>query len=48
MRADLIGLAYMYVQPSYKRKKNSTPQACSYGQNLQRCSRGEREVLFQL
>jgi hypothetical protein len=27
MRADLTGLAYTYAQPSYKRKKNSTPQA---------------------
>jgi hypothetical protein len=31
MRADLIGLAYTYVLPSYKREKNSTPQICSYG-----------------
>jgi hypothetical protein len=31
MRADLTGLAYTYVLPSYKREKNSTPQTCSYG-----------------
>jgi hypothetical protein len=30
-RADLTGPAYTYAQPSYKREKNSTPQACSYG-----------------
>jgi hypothetical protein len=39
MRAGLTGLAYTYAHASYKRKKNSTPQACSYGQNLHRCSR---------
>jgi hypothetical protein len=31
MRADLVGLAYTYAQPSYKREKNSTPETCSYG-----------------
>jgi hypothetical protein len=31
MRTDLTGLAYTYAEPSYKRKKNSTPQTCSYG-----------------
>jgi hypothetical protein len=31
MRADLTGLAYTYVLPSYKREKNLTPQTCSYG-----------------
>jgi hypothetical protein len=31
MRADLTGLAFTYAQSSYKRDKNSTPQACSYG-----------------
>jgi hypothetical protein len=37
MRADLTGLAHIYVQLSYKRKKLN-PQACFYGKNLQRCS----------
>jgi hypothetical protein len=37
MRADLTGLAYPYAQPNYKRK-NLTPQTCSYGQNLRGCS----------
>jgi hypothetical protein len=46
MRAGLTALAYTYAQPSYKRKKNSTPQACSYGQNLQRCSRVRKRCSF--
>jgi hypothetical protein len=47
MRADLTGLAYTYTLPSYKREKNLTPQTCSYGENLQRCSSGQEEVLLQ-
>jgi hypothetical protein len=37
MRVDLTGLAYMYVQLSYKGRK-LTPQACFYVKNLWRCS----------
>jgi hypothetical protein len=47
MRANLTELAYTYALPSYKREKNSTPQTCSYGYNLQRCSSGQGEVLLQ-
>jgi hypothetical protein len=38
MGSDLTGLAYTYVLPSYKREINLTPQTCSYGLSLQRCS----------
>jgi hypothetical protein len=42
MRADLTGLAYTYAQPSYKKEGTPTPQTCSYGWNLRRCSMFQR------
>jgi hypothetical protein len=38
IRADLTGLAYICVLPSYKGRKLHPPQICFYGKNLRRCS----------
>jgi hypothetical protein len=48
MRADLTGLAYMYAQPSYKKKKppplRLAPMDRTYGDAL--CFRGWEEALL--
>jgi hypothetical protein len=50
MRADLTGLAYMYAQPSYKKKKPQplrlAPTDRTYGDAL--CSKGWEEAFLQL
>jgi hypothetical protein len=49
MRADLAGLAYTYVQPSYKKKTQPlklAPMDRTYGDAL--CSRGWEEPFLEL